>query len=74
MTKNYEIESDIRGNGYGDKHTWVQVQTLQRNIPQDRMTYYSCAYCQKDFWHRYRVISDIFEAMKQWGVPEECNT
>ncbi len=67
-----DILTDIRGRGYGDNHCWVRVDTLQRKIPVDRMTYYNCAVCKRDFWHRYRVISDIFEAMKEWGVPEEC--
>lgn len=64
--------SDIRGNGYGDKHHWLRIDTLQRDFPVDRMTYFICRDCKRDFWHRYHVIKDIFEAMKAWGVPEEC--
>ncbi len=64
--------SDIRGTGHGDKHTWDMIQTLQRKIEEDRMTLYQCRVCHKDFWHRYHIIPNIFEAMKDWGVPEEC--
>lgn len=64
--------SDIRGEGYGSKHNWTRVSTLQRNIPIDRMTLFQCANCHRDFWHRYRITSDIFQAMKEWGIPEEC--
>ncbi len=64
--------SDIRGTGYGDNHNWHRVDTLQRDNLQDRMTYFICGNCKKDFWHRYHIIPNIFEAMKDWGVPEEC--
>ncbi len=67
-----ETASDMRGDGHGSKHKWARVLTLQRDREADRMTYYVCRDCKIDFWHRYHVIPNIFQAMKEWGVPEEC--
>ncbi len=64
--------SDIRGKGHGDKHHWTRISTLQRDRPEDRMTLFQCSNCKKDFWHRYHIIPNIFEAMREWGVTEEC--
>lgn len=64
--------SDIKGQGFGEKHHWIKIETLQRNNPRDRMSLYVCKNCLIDFWHRYHVTSDIFQAMKEWGIPESC--
>lgn len=69
--------SDIYGNGYGSKHDWVRGHTNQSYLGQvysykDKATMYTCKNCGQTFSHQYGVISDIFEAIKQSGVTEEC--
>jgi hypothetical protein len=63
----------IRGHGYGDKHDWEDRGTEESPIPQNRSTLWRCKKCNEIFRHWYHITPDIFEAMKQYGVVEDCN-
>jgi len=64
--------SGITGTGYGDKHNWKDKGTEQMPIPQDRSTLWVCLDCNETFRHWYHVVPDIFQAMKDRGIREEC--
>ena len=64
--------SDLRGEGWGDKHDWKKGETKQSKIPQDRYTKWTCNNCQRSFPHFYHWESDIFFAIRVYGIPEEC--
>ncbi len=64
--------SDISGKGYGDSHNWIRGGTNQVGSNwMKKATYYVCP-CGVIFSHAYDIIPDIFEAMKQAGIPEKC--
>ena len=72
------MESDIRGygNGYGSKHNWERLET--RQLPytapiEQKCTKYKCRDCGEVFAHHYGINQDIFEAMKDAKVKEQCN-
>lgn len=65
-------KSDISGSGYGDSHQWIRGGTNQVGADwMSKASYYGCP-CGATFSHAYDIIPDIFEAMRQAGVPEEC--
>lgn len=65
--------TEVRGNGYGSAHDWENKGTEQISSPKKRRnTLWVCRKCHEQFRHFYRITSDIFEAMKQRGVKEEC--
>ena len=65
--------SQISGQGYGDKHNWQRGSTAQVGAtPWDKGTGYHCEDCGAGFNHAYDLIPDIFEAIKEAGVSEEC--
>ena len=61
------MESAIRGTGYGDKHMWIHMGQAGH-----KQTAYRCQVCGELFVHAYDETPDIFEAMKKYGVKEEC--
>jgi hypothetical protein len=66
--------SDITGEGYGDKHSWKR---LTNNIGSSHIedyanTLYGCEKCNELFIHLYNIIPDIFQAMKENNINEEC--
>ena len=63
--------SEIGGQGYGDKHAWIRGATFVADRAEDKGTIYSCI-CGANFVHRYDLIPDIFENIKQAGVREDC--
>ena len=68
-----ELESEIRGHGYGDKHIWEYLNTEQNPNRFDRSSLYQCKICDKHFRHYYHQIENIFEAMKDCHIAEYCN-
>lgn len=60
--------SDIQGNGYGSAHDWKCGYT-----GPSKVTPYVCARCGEKFYHAYDNIPDIFTAMKNTGVKENCS-
>ena len=57
----------INGEGlFGTKHTWRNDGT-----PCNGITHYSCP-CGQLFTHQYNRIPNIFDAMKEYGVKEDC--
>ncbi len=68
--------TQVCGKGYGDKHDWREEGSLQwsaANLPSDSAnTRYRCVRCMVEFRHYYHVEPNIFEAMKEAGVPENC--
>lgn len=65
--------TQIRGNGYGDKHDWQHHGNEEANYPEDRNTLWICNKCKVAFRHYYRITWNIFEQMKNLNIPEECN-
>lgn len=66
--------SDIHGTGWGDDHDWQWLHTQQGVYsPFDKYSDYRCRNCHFAFRHFYDLVSDIFEAMPQAGVPEHCD-
>lgn len=72
VMRNNEM-SEIRGNGYGDKHDWRHHSTEPMPYPQDRSSLWVCNKCGEMFRHWYNVIPNIFQQMKDLNVKEECN-
>lgn len=62
----------ITGNGYGDKHHWKRFDTIQSNNRFERGTFYKCDKCEVYFRHYYHITSNIFDAMEELNIPEEC--
>jgi len=58
--------SDIYGEGHGSAHDWQYCGSSPW-----KTSYYQCARCGHKFVHAYDSM-DIFQAMKQQGVPAEC--
>lgn len=38
----------------------------------DKKSFYTCNKCESAFVHSYNIIPNIFEAIKQSGVPDIC--
>lgn len=73
--------SMVVGHGYGDSHEWEQPSDLQyywtdsKGQPQlfvGGPSVWRCRLCGATFKHYYHQIRDIFEAIKQAGVPDVC--
>lgn len=65
--------SDIGGVGYGDKHDWKRGETAQVGDRYwDKGTGYHCPKCGASFNHAYDIIPNIFQAIEQAGVKENC--
>jgi hypothetical protein len=60
--------SDIIGNRYGSSHNWV-AETPQDN---SKRTLYNCQDCNRFFCHCYDRQPDIFIAMKEENMPDQC--
>ena len=58
--------SDIYGEGHGSAHDWQYCWSSWKT------SVYQCARCGHKFAHAYDCTPDVFEAMKQQGVPAEC--
>lgn len=60
--------SDIQGEGFGSSHEW------RGDTPQDnsKRTFYVCASCGASFCHQYNRQPEIFAAIEEAGVPNEC--
>lgn len=61
--------SDISGNGYGSAHDWMRLYT-----EPSKVTFYVCNDCGENFAHAYDEIPNIFQAMRETGVKENCET
>lgn len=58
--------SDIHGSGFGSKHNWHRHFTRA-----NKSTPYTCD-CGASFTHWYDETPNIFQAIKEAGVPEDC--
>ena len=77
-------KSDIIGIGWGMSHEWSQIGHQQWSYTDPFTgvtkggnniggpTFYRCSVCRVRFDHHYHDIPDIFEAMKEAGIPDEC--
>lgn len=69
-----ELTSAIFGDGYGSAHVWRYLGSNQNPVGiEDKFSRYICRDCEAHFMHRYDLEPDIFKAMEETGVPEECN-
>lgn len=59
--------SDINGDGYGSSHTWRRGYTHASKV-----TEYTCGDCGVMFRHAYDDIPNIFEAINDQGIPDQC--
>ena len=72
--------SIIRGQGYGDSHNWEEGNNPLYPIgengkwirPVGGPTEYRCLECGAVFQHFYHDTVDIFEAIKDSGIPDRC--
>lgn len=55
-----------------DKHNWVNHGTPQGYPFYDRHTLWGCDRCPVSFVHYYNAETNIFTAMNQQNVPENC--
>ena len=62
----------FKNKEYGYKHDWANMGTEQMPFPEDRSTLFICKKCKIYFRHYYHCISDIYDAMKQANINEEC--
>ena len=66
--------SDISGTGWGSDHDWERGETNQVGSTYWlKGTHYYCRNCGIHFEHKYDLIPNIFEAMKQADIPEKCS-
>ena len=80
--KRWNMATVIIGYGYGDDHEWEKPDELNLRLPigfNSKMiapiggpTVYRCSRCRVVFRHYYHDTPDIFEAMKQCDIPDEC--
>jgi hypothetical protein len=86
--KNGKPCSHVHGEGHGDQHAWVKIETMQaqrREIVNNVVTCerlpsrlkhskYYCSVCGVKFVHYYDLGGgDIFSDMKTANVPIECD-
>lgn len=64
--------TDLVGEGYGDKHKWVDLGTYQHPYPRERYTSFKCDKCSAFFRHFYHVTPIIYDAIKDNGISETC--
>ena len=62
--------SDIKGEGYGSSHDWQH--DITDSFRGDKGSRYFCSSCGACFIHMYDLIPDIFEAMRDEGLPDIC--
>lgn len=58
--------SDINGTGWGSDHLWHYEAT------PSNASLYKCARCFWNFSHFYNSTPDIFAAMREAGIPDQC--
>lgn len=57
----------------GTNHNWQRLETNQWGAHGGpAVTGFCCADCNTYFAHYYHNTPDIYKAMKEQGVPEEC--
>ena len=66
------MKSVIRGEGFGSRHAWRKFNGPINPIVWERYSIYQCITCGECFKHEYRIVSDIFEAMRRAGIREGC--
>lgn len=59
--------SDIRGRGFGSAHDWIRGYSSP-----DGFTEFECRRCRETFRHFYHSTPNIWKAMREQGVLEEC--
>ncbi len=64
--------SAINGKGYGDSHDWENMGTDQHCEPQYRSTLFICKKCKDGFRHYYHKTPNIYDAIKNSNIKEEC--
>jgi hypothetical protein len=67
----------ILGKGYGSSHRWSKGSTLwssttQPLMPHQKHTHYQCVECDAHFLHFYDITPDIFDAIEQAGISDQC--
>jgi len=60
--------SILEGEGHGSNHDWFRVKTFV----EEKYIKYLCQACDLVFKHRHEETPEIFEAMEQANVPENC--
>ena len=68
-----KFESEIRGEGWGDCHTWRQVKFQWNDIHLLSYSTWKCRGCFATFNHIYNYIPNIFKCMEACKVPNTCN-
>jgi hypothetical protein len=63
-------KSAIWGTGFGTKHHWEWQQTDVYVDP--KVNHYQCAVCGVEFAHYRGQSPTIYDAMREGGIPEEC--
>lgn len=78
MKKEIPLKNRITGKGYGDSHTWIEVAMITDKIPStaphNRHSIWKCLGCKCQFRHFYREQPNIFEAIKEYSIPDKCHT
>ena len=65
--------SHILGEGYGSCHNWERGHTAQVGSGWGtKQTAYRCINCKAVFNHFYDNVPDIFEAMENQLVEDQC--
>jgi hypothetical protein len=65
--------SDVHGAGYGAMHNWSRIHTYPwKTMGGKAWSFYTCKDCGQRFVHYYHILKDIFQAIKDSGVTEEC--
>ena len=69
--------SHISGKGYGFSHKWERGDTEQvsgfwGDTGGRKKTNYRCKNCRTLFTHYYDEVPDIFEAMRNQGIINQC--
>ena len=75
MAETQELTSCIYGNGWGHAHRWKQTFVAQvgSHTALKRATYV-CQACGASFNHHYDVQPNIFTAINEAGVLDQCTT
>lgn len=59
--------SHINGSGYGSSHNWQD-----RGTPYSGVTKYKCKDCGALFSHYYHDTGNIFKAIEESEIPDNC--
>ena len=62
--------SAINGDGYGSDHDWIE--DITDRFGGEKGTRYYCKHGDGLFVHLYDITPNIFEAIKERGVSDEC--